>query len=133
VTGSTPDPEQPSDPERAQFPQYPAGAEGAQPAADPRPIRANRVWAGIGLALLGYLVLFGLGWLSSVWASQIVGLVVPGELLLWAAVLGWGIVVLARGDRGLGVGLLVGWAAGAVISGGVCVVLIIAVANSYGG
>jgi hypothetical protein len=77
------------------------------PPANPRPIRAGRVWAGIGLALAEFLVL--------------------------AACVIVGIRQLVRGDRGLGVGLLVGWAAGAVIFAGACVALILVVANSLNG
>ena len=132
-----PDPQQLPDPQQVQYPQYPTGPERGQPAANPRPIRARRVWAGIGLAFLGHVLALGLG-IGVVTASSgmgsYFGIAFPlAELLVFVACLVVGIVQLVQGDRGIGVGLLVGWAAGAVILAGVCVALIVVVADALGG
>jgi hypothetical protein len=148
-----PDPQQPPDPEHApdpqeppspqqrpdpqpQYPQYPTGPDVSQPADNPRPIRTGRVWAGIGLAFLGHIlaICVGIGISSTGGFGSYYGFAFPlVEFLVFAACLVVGILQLARGDRGIGVGLLVGWAAGAVILGGVCVALIVVVANAFGG
>jgi hypothetical protein len=135
MTDPAPEPQEPSDPQRGQLPQHPAHPEPTQPAPNPRPIRASRVWAGIGLAALGHLVAicasFGVN--AAISSTGGFAVVLPvAELLVFAACVGGGIAALARGDRGLGVGLLVGWAVSAVVFAGVCVALILVVANSLG-
>ncbi len=99
-----------------------------------RPIRASRVWAGIGLAFLGHLIALcvGIGSGSTGLASYLGLIWFVAEFLVFAACLTVGVVWIVRGDRGLGVGLLVGWAAGAVVFAGVCVALIAIVARSFG-
>lgn len=161
MTESTPDPQQPPDPKRPSdpeqppspqglpdsahhpdpqqlgFPQFPSGPAPGQPAANPRPIRASRVWAGIGLAFLGHVVAVCVGILISnagSGASPYFGFALPVlELVLLAACITVGIIQLRRGDRGIGVGLLVGWAASAIIFAGVCVVLILIVVSALEG
>jgi hypothetical protein len=106
-----------------------------EPPANPRPIRAGRVWAGIGLAFLGHLLAVGVGLAITTGTSTLgtYGLGLPlTEFLVFAACMIAGILQLARGDRGLGVGLLVGWAVGALIFAGACVALILVVANTFG-
>lgn len=106
------------------------------PPTNPRPIRTGRVWAGIGLALLGHLLAIAGGLaLTNIdvgLGTYGIGLAVA-EFLLLAACVTVGILQLVRGDRGLGVGLLVGWAVGAVIFAGACVALIVVVANALSG
>jgi hypothetical protein len=102
------------------------------PGGRPRPpIRTGKVFLGIGLAILGHLVVIGaivlVAYVSQdLNASLIVGLV--GELVLFVACLAVGIVWITRRDRGIGVGLLIGWAVGAlvlpVVGFGVCVALV---------
>ena len=137
MTESTPDPQQPPDPQPLQYPQYPSGPEAGQPAANPRPIRASRVWAGIGLAFLGHILAACVGGViasAGSGASSYFGFAFPVlELGLLAACITLGTIQLRRGDRGIGVGLLIGWAASAVVFAGVCVVLIVLVASAVGG
>lgn len=89
------------------------------------------MFLGIGLAILGHLVIIGaivlVAYLSQdLNASLTVGLL--GELVLFAACIAAGIVWIVRLDRGIGVGLLIGWAVGAlvlpVVGFGVCVALV---------
>jgi hypothetical protein len=106
------------------------------PPTNPRPIRAGRVWAGIGLAFVAHLLGVGVGLAIATGTSPLraTALAFPvAEFLVLAACVIVGIRQLVRGDRGLGVGLLVGWAAGAVIFAGACVALILVVANSLNG
>jgi hypothetical protein len=104
-----------------------------QPAA--RPIRTSRVWAGIGLAILGHVIALcvGLGSAGTGLVNYYVWIWFVVEFILFAACVAVGVVQIVRGDRGIGVGLLVGWAAGTVIFAGVCVALIAIVARSFGG
>lgn len=125
------------DPQQLEYPQYPSDPDPGQPAANPRPIRASRVWAGIGIAFLGHILAICVGIAISSGASgasPYFGFAFPVlELVLLAACVIMGIIQLRRGDRGIGVGLLVGWAASAVIFAGACVVLIVIVVSALGG
>ncbi len=90
----------------------------APPSTGARPIRAGRVWAGIGLAVLAQLVLVAvlLGGLvaAPAWDGWILA-AAGAELALLAGTVTAAVLLLTRGDRGLGVGLLVGWAVGVVL------------------
>ncbi len=125
--------EPPRDPQDPQYPRYPDEPGGQAVAANPRPIRASRVWMGIGLAFLGHIIALAtsIGLAVSTAGGFGVLFLLP-ELLLFVASLVLGIMQLTRGDRGIGVGLLVGWGAGTIIFGGTCVALIIAISRSLG-
>lgn len=136
MTDSAPDPQQPSEPERVPYPQHPAGPGPTQPAPSPRPIRAVQVWTGIALAFLAHILGLVAASVLNAATSTSGGFAVAfsvAELLVFAACVGGGLVLLARGDRGRGVGLLVGWAAVPIVVGGVCVALIAVLANNLGG
>jgi hypothetical protein len=87
-------------------------------AREERPIRGRRVGLGVFLAMLGHLVTVGLGFAVAQLRSG------PDWLLVWAlgqAVLVVGCVVagtllLVRGDRGVGLGVFIGWGAGIVLT-----------------
>lgn len=109
------------DPERAapqQGPPLPA-----EPPARPASVRPGRIAAGIGIALAGHLPATGL-WLFSYYtfvyyASPdslfMVGcLVILLQLALFASCAVPGSVLVLRGDRGLGLGLLIGWITGII-------------------
>jgi hypothetical protein len=111
------------------------------PPGPERPIRAKRVFAGIGLAVLGQVVAVGLGILAIYLGARSsdsdnalvgfsVGIVL--QVLLFIACLVFGIVWIARKDRGLGLGVLIGWAITVLVfpvAGiGICVTIL----NSYG-
>ena len=129
--------EPPRDSQDPQYPRHPDEPAGQAAAPNPRPIRASRVWMGIGLAFLGHILAMAIviALAASGFGAQ------PGdlgllflfpELLLFVASLVFGIMQLARGDRGIGVGLLVGWGTGTVICGGTCVALIVSLSRSLG-
>ncbi len=83
-----------------------------------RPIRGRRVGLGVFLAVLGHLVTVGLGFAVAQLKSG------PDWLLVWVlgqAVLVVGCVIagtllLVRGDRGVGLGVFIGWGAGIVLT-----------------
>lgn len=94
------------------------------------PLRASRVWAGIGSAMLAHLVAAACPAGALIVASSetgkalIFGGLVAEIALFLAAVIG-GIVLIVRGDRAFGIGLIIGWAVGFIvlplIGMGVCV------------
>jgi hypothetical protein len=88
---------------------------------------------GIGLAILGHILAVATGIALAASGSGIGVLFLLPEVLLFVAALVFGIMQLTQGDRGIGVGLLVGWGAGTIIFGGACVALIIVLARSLGG
>lgn len=111
------------------------------PPGDQRPIRGRKVAAGLGLAALGQVAAIGLGLLVTIALGQTensenawlgVYLEILLQVLLFIACLVFGIVWIARKDRGIGLGLLIGWAVSTLvfpIAGiGVC----IAILNSMG-
>lgn len=101
-----------------------------------RPIRGGRVTLGVALAIAGHLVTIAIVVAGAYADNQNIGtwvtVALAGQLLVFVLCLVFGILNLARWDRGLGLGLLVGWAAGVivlpVIGFGVCVVIV----NSLG-
>ncbi|MGE5829792.1 MAG: hypothetical protein ACM30G_15735, partial [Micromonosporaceae bacterium] len=135
-TDPAPEPQQPSDPEPVPYPQHPANPGPTQPATNPRQIRATQVWTGIALALLAHILGIAVATLLNIVMSSSGGFAVAfpvAELLVFAACIGGGIALLVRGDRGRGVGLLIGWAAVPIVVGGACVALIAILANNLGG
>ena len=98
-----------------------------------RPIRAGAVWAGIGFAVLGHLLLAGL-LAAALWGTrsafdqEIIGGGLLGQLVLFVAVVTAGTVLIVKGDRGIGIGLFIGWAAGLIVlplvGFGLCVAMI---------
>jgi hypothetical protein len=95
-----------------------------------RPIRGWRVTGGFAIAFVGHLLtvalavptLTGSGNQSMNWLVA----ALIAQAALFVACLTVGIVLLVRGDRGLGLGLIIGWAVGLivlpVIGFGACVV-----------
>jgi hypothetical protein len=80
-------------------------------------VRAGRVWAGVLLALLGHAVWLGVVALTATTdgVGLWIGTALLGQLVLFTACLTVGIVLLVRHERGIGLGLLIGWAAGVVV------------------
>jgi Ca2+/Na+ antiporter len=111
------------------LPEYPPTPP---PPPEPRPIRGSKVGLGIGISIGLHVLVIGAGIGFSALAVQssdqlatALGLMLLGELLVFLAVIIWGVLQIVRGDRGLGVGLLIGWAVGVivlpVVGFGVCV------------
>ena len=108
-------------------------------AAGKRPIRTGRVWTGIGIALSGHLLTILIGWVIALLISgepalNFLFIAGGGQVVLAIAALVAGIILTVKGrDGGIGVGLIIGWAVGLIISPvigfGVCVSLV----NSGGG
>jgi hypothetical protein len=83
-----------------------------------RTIRGGRVAVGVVAALAGHALTVGLGFADanvntgldwfSVWLL--------GQLVLGIGVIVAGVLQLARGDRGIGLGVFIGWAAGFVLT-----------------
>ena len=99
-----------------------------------RPIRPARVWLGIGIALGAHLFTILIGWLAALLFSGedvVLFLFVSGaaQILLAIAALVVGIILVVKArDGGVGVGIIIGWAVGLIISPivgfGVCVSLV---------
>ncbi|MFG2036749.1 hypothetical protein [Dactylosporangium sp. NPDC048998] len=88
-----------------------------QPGPD-RPIRTKRVFGGIGLAFLGQVLAILVGLAAVIIGSNsansenaLIGfyLEILLQILLFVACLVFGIVWIARKDRGIGLGILIGW------------------------
>lgn len=110
-----------------------------------RPIRTGRVLAGIGIAIAGHLLTILIGWIVSLFYQSPSGgndtavlnylfVAGAGQVILAIAALTVGIILTVKGrDGGVGVGILIGWAIGLIITPvvgfGVCVLVI----NSGGG
>jgi hypothetical protein len=96
--------------------------------ADKHPIRPRRIWTGIGVALSGHLLTILIGAFASLIFSSpggggevavlnFVFIAVIGQVILAIAALGIGIFRMVKGqDGGVGVGIIVGWAVGLIIS-----------------
>lgn len=99
-----------------------------------RPIRTGRIWAGIGIAVGAHLFTILVGWIAALLISgeKVVNfLLVTGaaQVVLAIAALAVGITLIVKGrDGGIGVGIVIGWAVGLIISPvigfGVCVTLV---------
>jgi hypothetical protein len=101
-----------------------------------RPIQAKRILAGIGIAFGGHLLTILVPWAVAAVvkpgsidvASTFLMLALIGQVVLAIAALATGITLAVKRDGGIGVGILIGWAIGLIISPilgfGVCVSLI---------
>lgn len=116
----------------SQPPPYPQWGAAPPPPPGARPILGRRVAVGIGLAMLAHLISIGAAVLAIVVAGQTSAgstawLVAPlgAQLLVFVGCMVLGILGIVRGDGGVGLGLLVGWALGIivlpVIGFGICV------------
>lgn len=112
----------------------PMGSPGRQR----RPVKGGRIVAGIAIALLGHLltlVVLTVGVAAAnedvAWAGLWIGL--GGQFLLLVACLAVGITLTVRQDGGIGIGLLIGWAIGLLITPVVGFGLCIAAINSASG
>jgi hypothetical protein len=106
------------------------------PPSGDRPILGRRVAAGIGIAIGGHLLTIGITVLAAYVEAQspgpagagwlILGLI--SQVVLFVACLTIGIIWIVSRDRGIGIGLIIGWAVGVVvlpvIGFGACIVLI---------
>jgi hypothetical protein len=107
------------------------------PNGQDRPIRGRKVAAGLGIAAGAQVLAIGIGVLVTI----LLGMGENGEDALWGvylemllqvvlfvACLVVGIVWIVRRDRGLGIGILIGWAVSVIvfpIAGiGVCIALV---------
>jgi hypothetical protein len=92
------------------------------------------VWLGIGIAFAGHLLTILIGWiLAVVMSGESVALFLfvaaIGQIVVAIAALVVGIILVVRGqDGGVGVGLIIGWSIGLIITPiigfGVCVALV---------
>jgi hypothetical protein len=86
-----------------------------------RPIRAGKVWAGIGLAIAAHVVsiVITVALAFAVTASQALAITLwvglAGQLAVFVGCLAFGIIWIAKYDRGIGVGLLIGWSVGVIV------------------
>jgi hypothetical protein len=92
-----------------------------------RPIAFRRVAIGFGIAVGAHLLtlvpmLFGVVHRS--WGPTGALVFFGLQVLLFPTLLVLGIVGTARQDGGIGVGLMIGWAIGVIVSFGGCVALI---------
>ena len=87
------------------------------PAPDDGRLKARRVWGGIGIAMGGHiltiLVSIGLATVDSTGWWLGVGLL--AQVALFVACLTVGIVLMSRRERGIGLGLVIGWAVGFIV------------------
>jgi hypothetical protein len=99
-----------------------------------RPIHGRRVGLGIILAVAAHLVTVGvaaaMGQLESgpdwllVWAL--------GQLVLLVAAVTAGTILLVRGDRGVGLGVFIGWGGGLVLTPLITIAVILLLIRTYG-
>jgi hypothetical protein len=81
-------------------------------------LKAGRVWGGIGIAMAGHVatILIAIGLVAvdpRTGFGLVLGLVL--QVLLFIACLTVGIVLIVRQERGIGLGLLIGWAVGVIV------------------
>jgi len=99
-----------------------------------RPIVGRRVGLGVILAMLGHLVTVGAGFVAVslrhgpdwllVW--------VIGQVVLLIAAVTAGTVLLVRGDRGVGLGVFIGWGAGLVLTALIAIGVILLLLRTSG-
>ncbi|HZN19924.1 MAG TPA: hypothetical protein VFB84_17315 [Micromonosporaceae bacterium] len=105
----------------------------ATPPSGSPPIRSSRIAVGVGAAVAGHLLTVVLGVAIGAalgnedYDAVGTGLAVAlgGQVLLFVACLVASVLLVTRGDRGLGLGVIIGWAAGLmvtpVVGFGVCI------------
>lgn len=113
-----------------------------QPAASA--IRPGRVFIGVGIALAGHLLTLAVAWILAVLFSSATSndeVAVGGDravfflvaasiaqVLLMIVALAVGITMAVRKDGGIGIGIVIGWAVGLIVSPvvgfGVCVAIL---------
>ncbi|HEX6684819.1 MAG TPA: hypothetical protein VF062_18585 [Candidatus Limnocylindrales bacterium] len=108
--------------------------EPPRPADGKQPIRPGRMWTGIGLALGAHLLTILVGWIVALTMSgeaafTFLTVAAIGQVVLAIAALVAGTILAVRGrDGGIGLGIIIGWAVGMIISPvigfGVCVSLV---------
>jgi len=112
------------------------------PPGGDRPIRGRKVAAGIGLAALGQVLTIGLGvgsifLLGSFGAGDaaIYGIYIEVilQILLFLGCLIFGVVWILNRDRGIGLGLIIGWAVSVLVFPVVGIGVCLAVVNAYSG
>ncbi|GAA3186457.1 hypothetical protein ACFO1B_11810 [Dactylosporangium siamense] len=107
------------------------------PNGQERPIRGRKVAAGLGIAAGAQVLAIGIGVLVTIALASTdnsenalfgVYLELLLQLVLFVACLVIGIVWIARRDRGLGLGILIGWAVSVIVfpvAGiGVCIAIV---------
>jgi hypothetical protein len=107
------------------------------PNGQDRPIRGRKVAAGLGIAAGGQVLAIGIGVLVTILfaasdnsENALLGVYLEMllQLVLFVACLVVGIVWIVRRDRGLGLGILIGWAVSVIvfpIAGiGVCIAIV---------
>ncbi|MEV4511479.1 hypothetical protein AB0K00_21200 [Dactylosporangium sp. NPDC049525] len=107
------------------------------PNGQDRPIRGRKVAAGLGIAAGGQVLAIGIGVLVTILFAAsdnsdnaLLGVYLEMllQLALFVACLVVGIVWITRRDRGLGLGILIGWAVSVIVfpvAGiGVCIALV---------
>ena len=92
-----------------------------------RPITLGRIGIGVAIAIGAHLltlvpILFGFA--DSTWGTAGAVIFLGLQALLFPTLLTLGIVGIVRQDGGIGVGMLIGWAVGVIVSFGGCVALI---------
>ena len=89
------------------------------PITGDRPIRGRKVAAGIGVGIAGHLLAIGLTVLAAYLEVQSnvawVWIGMGAEVVLFVACLIFGTIWIVSRDRGIGLGLIIGWSAGAVM------------------
>ena len=99
----------------------------AAPQPRRRPIEGRRVAMGVGIAIAAHLLtlvpmLFGLA--DPNFGARAVFIFLIAQVLVALTLIVVGIVRIVRQDGGVGVGLLIGWAVGVLVSFGGCVALL---------
>jgi hypothetical protein len=131
----TPPPQLPPAPQYPEGSPYPSAPAGPLPPPNPRPIRPGRVLLTILVVFVAHLAVVGAAGLFSgtftnsapgATATTIANVVLPlGLLALFIGCIGGGGYQLARGDRGIGVGLFVGWGISVLVGcGGACIAIL---------
>ena len=114
------------------------------PQGEDRPIRGRKVAAGLGIAVGGQVLAIGIGVAVTILfatsdksENALLGIYLEMllQLVLFVACLVVGIVWIVRRDRGLGLGILIGWAVSVIVfpvAGiGVCIALVNANSSTY--
>jgi hypothetical protein len=92
-----------------------------------RSIEGRRVAIGVGIALAAHLLtlapILG-GFVNTDYGVTGAFLFLIAQVILFIVMLVLGIVLTVRQDGGIGVGLLIGWAVGLIVSFGGCIALL---------